>query len=80
MADRVREILDRWEKYGKSQMGGVTYEDIAYLLERLKKAEDLLRGVAESGIEHEDPRIDYLTVQIDRPAWDAIRALTETEG
>lgn len=31
-----------------------------------------LAEIAQSGVEHDDPRIGYVTVQIDRPLWDAM--------
>jgi hypothetical protein len=34
----------------------------------------LLREVAQSGIEFDDERIGYVTVQIDRATWDALAA------
>lgn len=37
--------------------------------------DELLLEVAQSGVEFDDPRIDYVTVQIDRVTWDALRAL-----
>lgn len=35
--------------------------------------EDLLRDIANSGVELEDERLRYVTVQIDRPTWEALR-------
>ena len=34
---------------------------------------DLLKEVSLSGVEHNDIRLDYLTVQIDRSLWEAIK-------
>lgn len=35
----------------------------------------LLHDVATSGVEHDDSRIGYVTVQIDRSTWNRIQAL-----
>lgn len=40
---------------------------------RQRAAQAMLAEVAHSGVEHDDPRLDYVTVQIDRRAWDAIQ-------
>lgn len=58
--------------------------DVAALLsalilsrEREADAAELLRETASSGVEHEDPRISYVTVQIDVETWRLIRAFAE---
>ena len=40
---------------------------------------DLLREVAHSGVELEDPRIGYVTVQMDRETWLEIQKLMEDD-
>jgi plasmid stability protein len=44
----------------------------------------LLIAVASSGVEHEDPRMDWVTVQIDRGVWEALESYrlrrTQFEG
>lgn len=42
----------------------------------------LLRDIAASGVEFDDPRFDYVVVQVDRPTWDAVirRAALGTTG
>lgn len=40
----------------------------------LRVAEELLREVAGSGVELEDPRLRYVTVQISRETWERVRA------
>lgn len=40
----------------------------------LLRARDLLREVAQSGVEFDDARIGWVTVQIDRDVWDEIVA------
>jgi len=42
------------------------------LRKRLEAAETLLTDVRESAVEFRDPRIGYVTVQIDRGTWDAL--------
>jgi hypothetical protein len=37
-------------------------------------AQDVLREIAAAGVEQDDPRLDYVTVQIDRATWEAIKA------
>ena len=44
----------------------------------LTRAIDLLREVRGSGVEFEDPRVGYLTVQIDRVTWDEISAFLDS--
>lgn len=39
---------------------------------------DLLADVADSGIEFEDPRISYVSVQVDRVTWDEVASCTAT--
>jgi hypothetical protein len=34
---------------------------------------NLLRDIAASGVEHDDPRLDYVIVQIDRATWDELQ-------
>ena len=46
--------------------------DNADLRQRLEAAERLLTDVRESAVEFRDPRIGYVTVQIDRGTWDAL--------
>ena len=76
-AERVR---DRAPK-----MGGVDYYDLdqkakrsglsEYALRRhCEAAEAMLLEVAVSGVTLDDPRIDYVEIQIDRETWQAIRA------
>jgi len=36
----------------------------------------LLAEAAKSGVEHNDPRLDYVVVQIDRAVWAQIQAET----
>jgi hypothetical protein len=62
-----------------------TYRDAAVALEYATRLEaenarlrDLVTEVAASGVEHEAPR--YVTVQIGRETWAALRAATEKEG
>lgn len=45
-------------------------EEYARENERLR---ELMREVAGSGVEFEDPRVGYVVVQIDRPTWDEVR-------
>ena len=40
---------------------------------RDRSAADLLAEVALSGVEHDDERLDYVTVQIDRGLWELIQ-------
>jgi hypothetical protein len=42
------------------------------LTEESERMRDLLREIAASGVEFEDPRIDYVTVQVDRETWTAL--------
>jgi len=39
---------------------------------REERLEALLREVSTAGVELDDPRIGYLTVQLDRVTWDEI--------
>lgn len=39
----------------------------------VKRLKELLRDVALCGVEHDDARLDYVTVQIDRTTWDELR-------
>lgn len=39
---------------------------------RLEGAVDLLRDVATAGVEFDDSRLRYVTVQIDRETWDTL--------
>ena len=41
---------------------------------------DALREVADSGVEFDDERLDYVTVQIDRETWNAVRAIAARGG
>jgi len=43
------------------------------LLDRVVRLEELVQDVASSGVEFEDPRIRYVTVQIDSETWRSIR-------
>lgn len=38
------------------------------------RRDDLLREIANSGVEQEDPRIPWVTVQIDRETWTKLAA------
>jgi hypothetical protein len=50
-------------------------DEVEYVrADQLAGAVDLLRDVATSGVAFEDPRIDYLEVQIDRDTWEALAA------
>jgi len=66
----IRERLDNshplWQKEGMGR-------DITALLDEVERLKALLREVAQSGVEHDDPRIGYLTVQIDRVTWEALQ-------
>lgn len=33
---------------------------------------EILRDVAQAGVEFDDPRVGYVTVQIDRETWEAL--------
>jgi hypothetical protein len=48
----------------------------ARALRGAEEARALLREVAGSGVEQDDPRLDYVTVQMDRATWDALRGRT----
>lgn len=37
-----------------------------------------VRGVAASGVEFDDPRLDYVVVQVDRDLWDDVRITSES--
>lgn len=45
----------------------------------LRVAEELLREVAGSGVELDDPRMRYVTVQIGRETWERVRAYLPSE-
>jgi hypothetical protein len=53
-----------WELIARKALEAANYQG----------AVDLLREVAGAGVEHEDPRVGYVTVQIDRATWDALAA------
>lgn len=40
---------------------------------------EALREVAASGVEFDDARVGYVTVQIDRPTWQDVQALAEAD-
>jgi hypothetical protein len=52
-------------------------ESLAAQVERYRA---LLLDVAWSGVEDDDPRTKYRTVQIDRDTWHEVRALAEEAG
>jgi hypothetical protein len=45
----------------------------AELLERIVELESALREVGQSGVEFDDERLGYVSVQIDRDVWEAVR-------
>lgn len=45
----------------------------------LRVAEELLREVAGSGVELDDPRMRYVTVQISRETWERVLAYLPSE-
>lgn len=49
-------------------------------LGELRELRRMLREVAESGVEIDDERIDWLVVQIDRKTWRAIAAYLASEA
>ena len=53
--------------------------ETAAALARAERAEALVREVARSGVELDDERIDYVTVQIDRATWGDIARIAELE-
>lgn len=53
--------------------------ETAAALARAERAETLVREVARSGVELDDERIDYVTVQIDRATWGDITRIAELE-
>jgi hypothetical protein len=46
--------------------------EVEALRRQLRGAVDLLRDVANSAPEFEDPRMGYVVVQIDRPTWEEL--------
>ena len=48
--------------------------------DEVREAAERLRGVASAGVEFDDERLDYVTVQIDRETWNAVRALAARGG
>lgn len=46
----------------------------------VREAAERLREVASAGVEFDDERLDYVTVQIDRETWNAVRALAARGG
>jgi|GEM_PF-4914819 len=46
----------------------------------LERLEALLREVSTAGVELDDPRIGYLTVQIDRVTWNEIKEIAALDA
>lgn len=80
LARRFHESYERLApEYGYK--GALPWEDmpkrnkaltVAVVTEALGGVVDLLSDVATSGVEFDDPRIGYVTVQIDRETWEAL--------
>lgn len=49
-------------------------------MDRALKAEGLLREVAAAGVKFEDPRLDYLEVQIDCETWEALQSVPSSRS
>lgn len=60
-------------KSNANYVRAVRESDVAALTPRDGNTRALLRDVARSGVTLDDPRIPYVTVQIDRDTWDALR-------
>lgn len=45
----------------------------------LSEAEAKLAHIRNPGVEHDDPRVGYVTVQIDRDVWESLKAEKEIE-
>ena len=83
--DTARAEIDAaWAALGgrvedESLMVGIQAQAYGYEQE-LGDLRALLGAVAASGVELDDPRIGYVTVQIDRATWDVVRALAPRKG
>jgi hypothetical protein len=67
--ERLRDELDDEQimNDGRLEVLRATEREVALL-------RNLLRYLAASGVEQDDERLRYVTVQIDRATWDAVRA------
>jgi hypothetical protein len=71
--DKDREIISAGELH-------LADESTIYHLEaKLKALEALIVDVSHAGVELVDPRISYVTVQIDEAVWQAVQQFTEAE-
>jgi hypothetical protein len=70
-------LIARLERAADIDALGVEVRDLRALLRdaaaALRGAEDARREIAASGVEQDDPRLDYVTVQIDRATWEALQ-------
>ena len=58
----------------EQDMDGVSIHDLRSLLARLDAAEDLLREVANSGVEFDDHRLNWIAAQIGRDTFTKCRS------
>jgi hypothetical protein len=68
--EEVANASEQWAGYGERKLT-MSHGELAKLM---REAAAVLREVAVSGVEQDDPRLDYVTVQIDRATWEAIKA------
>ena len=51
--------------------------EVKRLNKSFRRLEELLYEIAISGVEHDDERLDYVTVQIDRITWNELQEVRE---
>lgn len=81
MSDDLKDRVDQFRclKLPGQPMGmhmGTAYlvGDLWAEVRRLRTLQGLVDAAAESGVEQDDPRISYVTIQMDRDTWTQIQA------
>ncbi len=64
----------RTEEDGPSYLEAIDIDDVRALVARLAAAEDLLREVANSGVEFDDHRLNWIAAQIGRDTFTKCRS------
>ena len=63
-----------WALHNETELEAVGIDDLRSLLARLDAAEDLLREVANSGVEFDDHRLNWIAAQIGRDTFTKCRS------
>jgi chromosome segregation ATPase len=84
LEERLREYKNEWESCCERERARWEAEKelrqrIVELERERDEARDVLREFLASGVEHDEPRMDYITMQIDRATLAAARAAGEGE-